>query len=197
MPRHVKDNKEPWVQWGFRTVSAPFCVRYVSCASVSEIIGKLIRNPNYGGPKTSHPLRYPWQPIPEVGFKPSFFAALEADVKENGFRNPVILHSMTEGIYLQFGASRYRVARKLGLETMPAIVVDWCERFKECTPVHEKNWRAFFTDVPKYFAFTGEGVDHNYALERNMRSEYDPAGFAWSGTDAPFIDEDFQWLRNR
>jgi len=166
-------------------------------APVDKIIGKIVRNPLYGGPSTSHPHGYPWQPVPEPGFKPSFFASLAKDVKENGFRNPIILQSMAEGLYLQFGGSRLKVARKLELPTIPAIVVDWCERFSFYPRVWVGNWQTFFTDVPRIFEFTPEGVETHYALERKRRHLYDPEGFAWCGEDADFIDTDFPWVRGK
>ena len=193
--RHVK--KPEVIPWGFRPTGAPFRIHYVSDASVSEILGKLVRNPNYDGPQTGHPHGYPGQRIPEVGFKPSFFAALEKDVKENGFRNPVILQQCSEGLWLQFGASRYRVARKLAIPALPAVIVDWVGRFVKRPEVTPENWRTFFTDIPKYFEFTPEGIDHHYSLERKARDHYDPAGFEWCGESADFIDQDFGWLRGR
>ena len=196
MPRRRHERTEP-IMWGWVPTDHPYSVRYVQAAPVDEILGRIVRNPGYGGPRTSHPHGYPYQEIPEVGFKPGFFAALRADVAKNGFRNPILLHSLGEGLYLQFGASRYRVARHLDLSSIPAIVVDWIDRYCAEPRVTPDNWTLFFTDLPKYFEFTPEGIDHNYALERKLRAKYDPAGFDWCGEDAEFISKDFPWMTDR
>ena len=71
------------------------------------------------------------------------------------------------------------------------------KRYVNSPEVTPENWTTFFTDLPRHFEFTPEGIDHHYALERKRRHEYDPAGFEWCGEDATFIDADFGWLRDR
>jgi hypothetical protein len=125
--------------------------------------------------------------------KPKFYAALEDNVRQDGFRNPILLYQTREGLLLGFGGSRLRVAKKLDI-LVPAIIVDYTDRFRLDEEVTPDNWEKFFQDIPALFVFTDIGIDTHYSLERNRREWYDPAGMAWVPEDNDFLDEEFPWL---
>lgn len=79
-----------------------------------------------------------------------FFTRLKASVAEHGFRNPVFLLALTEGNFLRYGGSRLWAAHELKLETIPAIVADWVDRFADYELLEtEEAVRAKFTDQPE------------------------------------------------
>jgi hypothetical protein len=177
----------------------PFTIHYVKDAPVDELVWKLVRNPAYGGTPSGHPKGYPcipYQTYEEMSpRKPEFHDALEKDIIENGVRNPVILQQLPIGLCAQFGGSRIRVSHHAGLPTIPAIVVDYTEKWKGRPVVNESNWQTFFTDIPKNFEFNDEGCDYHYALERRRRHEYDSAGFDWlDGKEPEWLKSEFGWL---
>lgn len=168
-----------------------FDIRYAE-VPVSGILGRIIRNPNYGGPVLSiH--GWTWRPDISTHRKPRFQEALRQSISEEGFRNPVIVYATDEGDFLSFGGSRLRAARDLGCETIPALVNDYAGRYADCPLVTPENVRGFFKDVPEYIEFTKTGVDTHYSLERNRRDHYDPAGMKWAD-DAEFIADEFPWI---
>ena len=166
-------------------------IRYAQ-VRLEDIKGRVIRNPGYGGPTVSiH--GWVWRPHCPTDRKPKFQQALRESIEREGFRNPVIIYSTSEGDFLSFGGSRLRAARDLQLESIPALVNDYSGRYSDCPEVTPDNVFDFFTDVPEFIEFTPTGVDTHYSLERNRRDHYDPAGIAWA-EGADFIDEEFSWL---
>lgn len=179
------------------TSGSPTPHRIVSAeVPVEEIRGRIVRNPNYGGPTVSI---YGWRWVPHEAFthrKPGFQDALAKSIAEGGFRNPVIVYALPEGSFLGFGASRLRAAVSLGLHSIPAIVNDYANRFPDATEVTESNHAQFFTDPPVWFEITEHGADYHYSLERNRRNTYDPQGMKWTEEleDREFIAKEFSWI---
>jgi hypothetical protein len=179
-------------------VAVKFRVRYAH-VDPFLVIKRMIRNPNYGG----DPCTVPGTciiPVIERKIKPKFFKALRKDVSINGFRNPILLYNTPEGLLLSFGGSRLRVAKDLRMD-VPAIIVDYVDLAESeftfnSDPVTPGNYFKFFRDEPVLFKFTDIGVDTHYALERNRRRYYDPAGMAWTEgiEDDDFVAEEFPWL---
>lgn len=157
---------------------------------------RLIRNPNYGGKACEVPGAC-IIPLVERKIKPKFFVELAANIKMDGFRNPIVLYNVREhGLLLSFGGSRLRVAKELNC-WVPAIIVDYNGDYADKEEVTPDNWPTFFRDVPVHFEFNDVGVDTHYSLERNRREFYDPAGMEWVKDhegDTTFLDEEFPWL---
>ena len=158
---------------------------------------RIVFNPNYGGASCSVPGTC-IVPLIERPMKPKFFEALEADVRQNGFRNPILVYAVAGRLLLNFGGSRLRIAKRLDT-VLPAIIVDYDDVYKSYPRVTEDNYQSFFTDVPPRFEFTATGVVTHYSLERARRDEYDSAGFEWTKDidDKEFIEEEFPWLTER
>ena len=171
----------------------PYTARYVPELPLDEINGRLIRNPNYGGDKAGI---YGWCTNPKVsmGTKPMFQEALGESLRKEGYRNPIVVYATDTGNWLSFGGSRVNVGRKVGLRSVPAIINDYCGRFKDYVEVTEENFDSFFTDVPKWHVIDELGVDYHYAIERKRRSEYDPAGHNWCEPTARFLAVEFPWI---
>ena len=167
--------------------------RYVKELSLDSLTTQIVRNPNYGG-EDSGIQGWPIRPIIYRGVKPTFMKALRESLKNEGYRNPIMVYAGEKGNHLSFGGSRIHCGKAVGLTTIPAIVNDYCGRFDDCPEVTMDNYTSFFPDVPKWFIIDEEGADYHYALERKRRMEYDPAGFAWSGEDALFMKIDFPWV---
>ena len=160
---------------------------------LSEIKGRLIRNPGYNN---QHVSLNGWCWIPDAATthrKPQFQEALRESIQQEGIRNPVIIYALKEGCFLSFGGSRLRAARDLDLDGIPAIVNDYVGRFATGEEVNGDNYSTFFTEVPRYYEFTQWGFDYHYALERKRRADYDKGGLEWA-KDAAFIDEEFPWV---
>lgn len=158
-----------------------------------DINFRIIRNPNYGGPRLSY---QGWcsQPLTPATRKVKFFAALEESVRQEGYRNPIIVWSVREGLHAQFGVSRLRVGQLLDVD-IPCIINSVDGSYEHFEAVTEDNWQDFFTDVPAYHVFNNDGsFDYHYSLERNRRSTYDAAGMAWADADAEFIRDEFSWI---
>ena len=170
----------------------PFIVRHAQ-VPVKGIRGRVIRNPNYGGPGVSiH--GWVWRPEISQHRKPMFRAALEKSIKSAGMRNPIIIYSLEEGDFLSFGGSRLAAAIVIKMKTVPAIVNDYCGRYEDSPEVTLDNYKEFFTDIPEYFEITDMGADTHYSLERNRRDTYDPAGMRWAeGED--FVATEFSWIK--
>jgi hypothetical protein len=167
---------------------------YNAVVYAPEVTKRIIRNPNYGGPRLSY---QGWcsQPVTPATRKVQFFDALRESVAAEGFRNPIILWNVAEGLHVQFGVSRLRVAQEMDM-MIPAIINDVTGdmhgNYPEVTP---ENWRDFFTDVPAYHKFNNDGsFDYHYSLERNRRHSYDPQGMEWADDGAQFIKDEFPWL---
>jgi hypothetical protein len=127
--------------------------------------------------------------------KAGFQEALNADVKEKGVRNPILVWSLPEGLFLTFGGSRLKAAIAAGMETIPAIINDYTNTYNDYPEVTPENWSSFFTDPPREFLFEEHGADYHYNLERARRLNHDPAGFHWLNGDEPnFLKEEFPWL---
>lgn len=166
--------------------------RYVTLDS-AKIKDRVIRNPNYGGPRLSY---QGWcsQPVTPATRKVKFFEALRESIKREGFRNPIIVWNFREGLHVQFGVSRLRVAQEEGL-FIKAIVNDTQDEYDECPLVTPENYETCFTDVPERVRFNNDGsFDYHYSLERNRRDTFDPAGMAWADPDADFITKEFSWI---
>lgn len=172
-----------------------FEVRY-GMVAISDIRGRLIRNPNYGGPSLSlH--GWTWRPEVSKHGKEGFQAALQESIREKGILNPVLVWCLHEGIFLTFGGSRVRAALSAGIEQVPAIINDYTGRFADCEEVTPENVESFFTDPPRDYEFTEDGFDYHYNLERARRQNHDPAGFAWLGDEKPrWIKKEFPWLQS-
>ena len=159
----------------------------------NDIKNRIIRNPSYGGPRLSY---QGWcsQPVTPATRKVKFFEALRDSVRLEGFRNPIIVWNVREGLHVQFGVSRLRVAQEEQL-MIPCIINDVTDEYDDCPQVHPSNWQEFFTDVPAYHVFNNDGsFDYHYSLERNRRNTYDPQGMAWAEPDAEFISKEFSWI---
>jgi len=165
-----------------------------SVVAISDILGRLIRNPAYGGPAVG-PFGWTWRPEISKHGKEGFQAALLASIKEEGVRNPVLLWSFPEGLFLTFGGSRVRASIEAGDTMIPAIINDYTGAFDETPLVTEKNLDHYFEDLPRDYEFGDKGFDYHYNLERARRQNYDPSGFAWLEDDRPdWIDKEFPWL---
>jgi len=173
------------------TEKSTFVIVYVE-VSLDEIKGRIIRNPNYGGPRLSI-YGWTWRPEVTTATKPLFREALRDSIAEEGVRNPVVLYSTVEGVFLSFGGSRVDAARAAGLTSIPALVNDYTERFTNGIPVTPDNVESFFTDIPEYIEFTSTGIDTHYSIERNRRHHVDPAGMTWA-EDAEWIAKEFPWM---
>ena len=169
-----------------------YSIRYGQ-VNEKDIRGRLIRNPQYGGPSVGLN-GWRWQPGISNHTKPQFQAALNESIEQDGIRNPVLVWSLPEGIFLTFGGSRVKAARAIGLEHVPAIINDYTGDYHECPEVTPDNWQGFFTDVPRTFEFTEDGADYHYHLERARRHAHDEAGLAWIGEDASFLATEFPWI---
>lgn len=170
-----------------------FNVRY-SFIQCESILGRLIRNPHYGGPSVSlNGWRYKTSISNHT--KPGFQAALESSIRSEGVRNPILVWTLPEGTFLVFGGSRLRAAREAGLDKIPALINDYTGKYKLAPRVTPKNIKNYFKDPPREFDWTDDGVDYHYNLERARRHEHDTAGFAWLEGETPsFIAEEFPWL---
>jgi hypothetical protein len=174
------------------TIMSSFEVRYVRDIDPLAIDGRLIRNPNYGGPSVG-PHGWTWRVEISKHGKENFQDALTASIREDGVRNPILLYAFSEGIYLTFGGSRVRAAREAGVP-VPAIVNDYAGRFEDCPLVGMDTVESFFTDPPRDYEFGPDGFDYHYNLERARRANHDPSGFAWLGDTPAWIATEFPWL---
>jgi hypothetical protein len=172
-------------------------IRY-SNINPSDITGRLIRNPNYGGPSVGlNGWTWRAQVSKNHGAKPGFHRALAASVAKDGLRNPVLVWNLPEGLFLTFGGSRVHAALAAGIEAIPAIINDYTGSYGDGVLVTSENWESFFTDVPRTFEFTRDGADYHYHLERARRHEHDEAGLAWLGDDTPaWLTKEFPWIDN-
>jgi hypothetical protein len=169
-----------------------FKVRY-GYVDPTDIVGRLIRNPNYGGPSLSLN-GWTWRPEISKAAKPGFHEALAASVAKEGVRNPVLLWSLPEGLFLTFGGSRVRAAIAASVSSIPAIVNDYTDAYNACPEVTEANWASYFRDPPRDVEFGEYGFDYHYHLERARRANHDPAGFAWVEGKPNWIATEFPWL---
>ena len=174
-------------------MNVSFDVRFANI-DPRTILGRLIRNPNYGGPDVGLN-GWTWRPEVSKHGKEGFQAALEESVRSSGVRNPVLVWSLSEGIFLTFGGSRVRAALSCGLDTVPAIINDYSGAFREEVLVTPDNVESFFTDMPRDWEFGEYGFDYHYNLERARRHNYDESGLNWLGEDTPeWLFKEFPWL---
>jgi hypothetical protein len=160
-----------------------------------QITHRIIRNPDYGGLRLSY---QGWcsMPVTPAYRKVQFFEALRESVRQEGFRNPIIVWNVQEGLHAQFGVSRLRVAQQLEIP-IPCLINDVADGYTDATLVTTENWDEFFTDPPRSVVWGKDGsIDYHYSLERNRRATYDPAGMQWAGEDADFIKTEFSWIDN-
>jgi hypothetical protein len=159
-----------------------------------RIRGRLIRNASYGGPSVALN-GWHWHEAVSKSAKPGFHSALREDIRTNGVRNPVLVWSLPEGIFLTFGGSRVVAAIAAGLDTIPAIINDYTGEFAEEQLVTRDNYSSFFRDTPRTFDFGPDGADYHYHLERARRHEHDDAGLAWlEGTSPDWLSKEFPWI---
>ena len=164
-----------------------------ACIRPSSIMGRLIRNPHYGGPSLAlH--GWTWRPEISKHGKEGFQQALVDSIAASGVRNPILVWSLPEGTLLTFGGSRVRACIEAGVESIPAIVNDHTGDFDDSPLVTPENYSEFFTDVPRDVEFTADGFDYHYNLERARRINHDPAGLAWVEGDPDWITREFPWL---
>ena len=170
-----------------------FEVRF-AIVPVDAIRGRLIRNPNYGGPSVG-PYGWTWRPEISKHGKEGFQEALAKSVKEEGIRNPILLYSFSEGLYLTFGGSRVRACLQAGIEDIPAIINDYSGDYETSDSVTPENIDYWFEDPPRDYEFGEQGFDYHYNLERARRANHDPSGFTWLEGDKPaWITKEFPWL---
>lgn len=166
---------------------------------VDAVRGRLIRNPAYGGPSVS---LNGWHWLPEISkaVKPGFKEALAESVRKEGVRNPILVWSLPEGIFLTFGGSRLLACRATGRKWCPAIINDYTGDFKDGHEVRPDNWQEFFKDPPREVEFGEFGFDYHYNLERARREHHDPAGFAWvegaedEKASPGWMKQEFPWV---
>ena len=168
-------------------------VRYerIPCAAV---IGRLIRNPNYGGPSVS---LHGWCYSHSISnhTKAGFQAALTESIAVEGVRNPILVWSLPEGVLLTFGGSRLKACREAGITEIPAIINDHTGTYDMSPEVTEHTLSDFFQDPPRDYEFGVDGFDYHYNLERARRHDHDAAGFAWlEGHTPEFIAKEFPWV---
>ncbi len=159
-----------------------------------SVVGRLIRNPGYGGPSVS---LNGWHYRDSISnhTKDGFQKALEENIDLHGVRNPILVWSLPEGVFLTFGGSRLKACLSLGIEGIPAIINDYTGEFDRSPEVRPDNWHTFFTDPPKTFEFGEFGADYHYNLERARRHDHDEAGFSWLEGEKPdFIAQEFPWV---
>jgi hypothetical protein len=172
---------------------------YYDYIDVNSVAGRLVRNPNYGGPSVS---LNGWHWLPEISKaqKPGFREALEVSVRQEGVRNPILVWSLPEGLFLTFGGSRLLACRATDRVWCPAIINDYTGDFKDSEIVTQENWRKFFRDPPRDVEFGEYGFDYHYNLERARRDQHDEAGFAWvegaqDQAKAPgWMSKEFPWV---
>ena len=169
-----------------------FDVRY-DLIDVDTVMGRLIRNPNYGGPSVALN-GWRWTPAISKASKPGFQAALEESIQQEGVRNPILVWSLPEGTLLTFGGSRLRACRAIGRTWCPAIINDYTGEHQAGELVTELNWTKFFKDPPRDFEFGEYGADYHYNLERARRDQHDPAGFAWAEEGTDWMKREFPWV---
>ena len=168
----------------------------VRCDYIDEasVRGRLIRNPNYGGPGVSLN-GWRWRESISNHTKPGFQAALTESIQQEGLRNPILVWSLPEGIFLTFGGSRLKAIRTLGLRWVKAIINDYTGDFKDSPEVTPENYFRFFKDPPRDVEFGDHGFDYHYNLERARRDKHDPAGFAWlENSNTDFLQREFPWV---
>jgi hypothetical protein len=160
---------------------------------VGDIDGRLIRNPNYGGPSLS---LHGWTYREEVSKhgKEGFQAALEESIRNEGLRNPILVWSLPEGLFLTFGGSRVRAALSCGYDTAPAIINDYTGNYAAGDTVTPDNVESFFTDPPRDYEFTEDGFDYHYNLERARRHNHDESGLNWLNDEPTWLKKEFPWL---
>ena len=163
---------------------------------IDSILGRLIRNPNYGGPSVG-PYGWTWRPTISKAVKEGFDEALAKSVAESGVRNPILVWSFPEGLYLTFGGSRVQASKKAGLETIPAIINDYTGDYSSADLLTPETISYWFEDPPRDYEFTKQGFDYHYNLERARRANHDPSGFAWLEGEVPaWINKEFPWLEH-
>ena len=175
-----------------------FSVRFEHI-DTDSVRGRLVRNPNYGGPSVS---LNGWRWVPDISkaTKPGFREALAESIRQEGVRNPILVWSLPEGVFLTFGGSRLLACRDIGRKYCPAIINDYTGDFENSTLVTPSNVQEFFKDPPREVEFGEYGFDYHYNLERARRHLHDPAGFAWvegaeDSTKAPgWMKKEFPWV---
>ena len=169
-------------------------VRYAA-VPLHLIRGRLIRNPNYGGPSVGHK---GWTWRPEISknhaAKPNFHDTLRRSIEKEGVRNPVLVWSYPEGVFLTFGGSRVSAAIDCGLTEIPAIINDYTGDYSHGELVTPDNYHTFFTDPPRTFEFSEDGADYHYHLERARRHEHDEAGLNWLKDKPNWLAKEFPWV---
>lgn len=172
-----------------------FTVRYTPGLNPHLVKYRIVRNPDYSGRVLS---LNNWREYPiKDTRKQDLQDTLNKDIKEHGFRNPIIVYAIDEGIYLVFGGSRLRAA-KLHNISIPAIVNDYTGDFRNYPEVTPENHLRFYTDEPCWHEFGEYGYDSHNGLERMRREEWSKTstGFDWlkrKDYDLSFIEREMPW----
>ena len=182
---------------GNKPLNATWSCRYVQEVPTDRIIGKLVQNVNWPGPKTSLN-GWPWMRWEERSdtYKPKFMSALRESIQREGFRNPILLIALPEGIFTLFGVSRFLVAKELGIP-VKALISDHTNEFYRHKLVTMDNYKQFFKDPPIYFEFLDYAAYYHYSMERSRRADsHDPAGVKWCENEEWLIEE-FPWIKEK
>jgi hypothetical protein len=141
------------------------------------------------------PFGWTWRAqISKEAAKPEFKKAIRESIGKEGIRNPILVWSFNEGIFLTFGGSRIMAAVDVGLDSIPAIINDYTGDYESGEEVTEVNYHTFFADPPRDAEFTEKGFDYHYNLERARQHNHDKAGFAWVEGTPSWIKKEFPWL---
>lgn len=88
-----------------------------------------------------------------------FYSKLEKSILTYGFKNPINVWSLPEGIETRYGGSRLYIAQKHNLK-IPCIISDHCNRFpnEEILYNIDQIYEKFF-DLPKAIYFSNKGIN--------------------------------------
>lgn len=79
-----------------------------------------------------------------------WWSRLERSIRDEGLRNPILTVSVKEGVFMRYGGSRFYTCKKLGLERVPAVVLDFVGRFEHWRELEtEDDIRSVYTDRPE------------------------------------------------
>ncbi len=77
------------------------------------------------------------------------YKSVERSVLEEGFRNPICVMSIKEGVFAYFGTTRLAVSHRNGI-SIPCIIGDYVDRYPEAEELlTEEDIAGKFTDIPE------------------------------------------------